>query len=252
MRATEREGGDSRLGPRTERVDRADTLSEDADQAEAGDDAQASIRVGIVFADDHRLLAGAIGVALNMEPELRVVGVGATTTTGLLRDLAVGVDVILVDSVSIVTRLKAASPDVQVVVVGEADNPAVILSCVRAGAAACVGNNTSTAQLADIIRRAHAGERAYDLAALMSVLLRPDIWMASQPRRTATLTERELGVLRSISQGLSTAEAAVHLGITMHTLRSHLKNILVKLEVRSTLEAVLVAIREGRIELPND
>jgi DNA-binding CsgD family transcriptional regulator len=56
-------------------------------------------------------------------------------------------------------------------------------------------------------------------------------------------------VLSAIATGMSSAEAANDLGISLSTLRTHLKNIITKLEARSKLDAVLIAIREGRIRL---
>jgi DNA-binding CsgD family transcriptional regulator len=86
----------------------------------------------------------------------------------------------------------------------------------------------------------------------MALIQRPHQFSAQAPRKTASLSNRELDVLNVLATGSKTEEAAWQLGISPNTLRTHLKNILVKLEARSKLEAVLIAIREGRIEFPGE
>jgi len=103
--------------------------------------------------------------------------------------------------------------------------------------------------LISTIKRVHAGELLFDPGPLVQLLVDAPIPVPSVPRRTAKLAERELQVLSAIATGMSSAEAADELGISLSTLRTHLKNIITKLEARSKLDAVLIAIREGRIRL---
>jgi two-component system response regulator DevR len=155
-----------------------------------------------------------------------------------------------VDSIPLVLRLREERPQLRVIVLGAAGDAAATLASIRAGAAGCVDENTSPALLVSIVRRAHAGEIVYEPSVLLDLLQRPSMPVEARPRRTSKLSERELEVLSVLAMGASSAEVADALSISLNTMRTHLKNILVKLEARSKLEAVIIAIREGRIEVP--
>jgi DNA-binding NarL/FixJ family response regulator len=214
--------------------------------------AEAVIRVGILLVHDHELLADAVGVALGLDPEIRIVAVETEPEAGLLRVIAAGPEVIILDSLPLAARLHAEHPESRLIALCAAGDQSVILACIRAGVDACIGMNTSPAMLGEMIKRVHAGEALYEPRALLELLQRPHMTIAAQPRRTASLAQRELEVLTAIAMGLSSAEAADYLCISINTLRTHVKNIIAKLGARSKLDAVLIAIREGRIELPGE
>ena len=208
------------------------------------------IRVGILLVRSHELLAGAIAVVLELDRDLRVVVVETDARTGLSTIPATQLDVILVDSIPLVPRLRQSQPDLRVIVLGESDDPNVALACVRAGAAGCLDANTTAEMLTDCIKSVHQGHLLYDPDVLVSLLQRPVMPTAAVPKRTARLGNREIEVLQALVQGLTSVQAAEQLGISVHTLRTHTKNIIAKLEARSKLEAVLIALREGRIGMP--
>jgi DNA-binding NarL/FixJ family response regulator len=208
------------------------------------------IRVGVLLAPDRALLASSIQVVLGLEPDFAVVAVDSSPTAGPIRMLAAGAEVVLVDDVSLTSRLREDRPDVKVIVLEAVRDPDITLACIRSGASACVNEATSPAALADVVRRVYAGEAVYEQGILLELVQRPTTAAPARPRRAATLSERELEVLAVLATGASSSEAADRLCISLNTVRTHLKNIMVKLEARSKLEAVIIAIREGRIELP--
>jgi DNA-binding NarL/FixJ family response regulator len=124
------------------------------------------------------------------------------------------------------------------------------LACIRVGAAACISQATSPAALADVVRRVYAGEVVYEQRILLELVQRQSTVAPDRPRRATAVSERELEVLAVLATGASSSEAADRLCISLNTVRTHLKNIMVKLEARSKLEAVMIAIRAGWIELP--
>lgn len=165
------------------------------------------------------------------------------------RVVAAGARVVLLDSVPLAAEIHERHPEVRLIIVAASTDGDVILACIRAGVAGCVDTDMSPAALASTIRRVHAGELLFESKILVQLLRDSQIPVGSAPLRTARLADRELQVLTTIATGLSSSEAAAHLGITLYTLRTHLKNIITKLEARSKLDAVLIAIREGRIRL---
>jgi len=71
-----------------------------------------------------------------------------------------------------------------------------------------------------------------------------DLWSPS-----ARLTARELGVLRATAEGRTAQEVAEGLGLSVHTVRTHRRNAVSKLDARSTFEAVMLAVRAGLIDV---
>ena len=211
-----------------------------------------AIRVAILLVNSSDLLANAVAVALNVDPGIHVVAVEVDPDVGPVRVAAARAAVALVDTVDLVSRLRVESPRLFVIILGDQSHPQAIVEAIRGGAAAFLDNRVSTNELAAVVKRVHAGELVYDLDDLLAVVDSPSLPPPSAPRRTARLSDRELAVLDAIATGATSKEAARRLGISLNTLRTHLKNIQVKLEARSKLEAVLIAIREGRIALPPD
>jgi len=191
-------------------------------------------------------------MALGMDPELQIIAAEGSNDVGLERMLAAAPDIVIVDCVPIVARLREHGPELRVIVLDADGDPDVALASIRTGAFGCVSRNTTPTELADYIKRVHAGELLYETSTLLELVRRSHILTPGSRRRTAKLAERELEVLRLLAFGWSSGEAADQLGITLNTFRTHVKNILAKLEARSKLEAVLIAIREGRISLPPD
>jgi DNA-binding NarL/FixJ family response regulator len=214
------------------------------------DDGESAVRVAILMVHDQELVAESVGMALGAEPGLDVVAVDVSPTTGPVRILMAGADVVVVDSIPLVEVLRGGSSGLRVLVLGSDRDPGVVLSCIRAGAAGCVSRNLSPSALADAIKRVHASQVVYESSTLMALLQRPHTALTRAPLKTASLSNREIEVLRVLATGARMTEAAWHLNISLNTLRTHLKNILVKLEARSKLEAVLIALREGCIDLP--
>jgi DNA-binding NarL/FixJ family response regulator len=159
---------------------------------------------------------------------------------------------VVLDRLSLVARLRDELPTVRLLALGAAVDQGLVRECIRAGVDGCGNMNTSPSAVGEMIRRIYDGEPVYETRALLELLQTPQPPSVTTPRLTASLAKRELEVLSATAMGLNTAEAADFLGISVNTLRTHLKNILAKLEARSKLEAVLIAIREGRVDLPEN
>jgi DNA-binding NarL/FixJ family response regulator len=205
-------------------------------------------RVGILLMQDQVLLASSLAVLLDLEAGLRVVAVGSDPGH-VHRIVAAAAEVVLVDSIAVAAQIHALRPAIRLIVLGSGKDHATLLACIRAGASAWIDKDTLPAELVEIIQRARAGEMAYDPADLVQLLLDPSLHAPEPPRRTAGLGERELQVLEMMATGLTSTQIAEQLGISRHTVRTHLKNIVSKMGARSKLDAALIAIREGRIHL---
>ena len=207
------------------------------------------IRVGIMLSPERGLVSGALTMLIDHAPSFQLVMM-RTDGSGMPvdRDAAIP-DVVIVDRLSLITRLREARPGLcTIMLIGEPSLDGVLAS-IRAGALACIDDSTAPAELLSIVERVSAGEAVFAPNVLIELLQRQSLPAIIPLNRTAKLSDREVEVLAALARGASTAEAANEFGISLNTIRTHLKNILVKMGARSKLEAVVIALREGRISL---
>jgi DNA-binding NarL/FixJ family response regulator len=213
---------------------------------QAGDQ---TIHVGVALTSERGLVASAIEMLVERTPTLDLLQLHTDCDGRPVPEHGGMAAVLIVDRVSIVARLRAENPSLRVIVLLPANNPDDMLASIRAGASACIDDSTPLDALVDIVSRVWAGEAVFEPSILVELLQRQAVPMVAQPSRTARLSDRELEVLAALARGASPAEVAAEFSISLYTVRTHLKNILVKMGARSKLEAVVVALREGRISL---
>jgi DNA-binding NarL/FixJ family response regulator len=215
-------------------------------------------RIAVLLVHEHQLLAEALAIVLEADPALEVVGALANPDVVAAQVRRRGPDVALVthlpprlDGACLTAALRAEFADLKVVMLTAAADEDTLSACIQAGAVGCVTMDRPPAEVVRAVKRAHAGETLFASDVLLNLLTRPpdpgrepELQPPTQP-----LAPRELEVLQAVATGLSTEEAAARLGISVHTVRTHLKRALGKLGVRSKLEAVLVALKGGLIEL---
>jgi NarL family two-component system response regulator LiaR len=115
---------------------------------------------------------------------------------------------------------------------------------VKAGALGYLLKDSSPVQLLEAIRQVHRGEPSLEPGIARKVL--QELSSPGQGKPTADpLTQRELEVLRLISQGLSNKEIAAKIFVAEWTVRSHVSNVLSKLHLASRTQAALYALRSG-------
>ena len=154
------------------------------------------------------------------------------------------------DGIEATRRLKAITTDVAVVVLTVFEEPATILDAICAGADGYLLKKTPAAQLLAHIRSVAGGGSPLTPAVARKVLGLVRGEGRRQPSASPSrldLTEREQEVLRGLVQGLAYKQVADHLGISLDTVRTHIRGVYRKLQVHSVAEAVSRAIREGLI-----
>lgn len=218
----------------------------------------ASSRIRIALVDDHQLMTQAMALVLGQEPDLAFVGSAATCAEGLALAIGTCPDVLLLDvslpdgdGLEIVAALRAACPQTQVLVLTSMADENTLLRAVEAGAAGFVGKHRPVAEVLAAVRQAAAGEMVMPAHLLVGLLGRRMKRAATVPLLgREPLSARELEVLACAAQGLPTPQIAQQLTISVLTVRTHLRNILAKLDAHSRLEAVAIALREGLIAPP--
>ncbi|MEU6119929.1 response regulator transcription factor [Streptomyces sp. NPDC047117] len=206
----------------------------------------------VLVVEDQRALADALELAISAQPDLECVGAVGTVEAALPL-AAAGTDAVLMDihlpgadGIEGTAAIKAAHPEVRVLILTADTDPAVLAAGTAAGAA---GFLSKSGALADILAalRAPAGGTLMVGGAALAALLDPADGARNVPDGVAPvrLTGREREVLHLMGEGLAPRAIAERLVISRHTARGHVKNLLMKLGAHSQLEAVVAATRAG-------
>jgi DNA-binding NarL/FixJ family response regulator len=208
--------------------------------------------VRVLVVDDHQMFAASLAQALQGEPDLLVVG-QATSVAGA-RDLVAGAapDVVLLDhrlpdgdGVSAIADLHRIRPSAKIVVLTASTSDRVLVGAMEAGAAGFIAKTQRLDDVLAGVRAAAQGESVVS-AKLLTRLL-PRLRKGPSPRG-ADLTERERAILDLLARGLSNADIAGHLTLSVHTVRNHVANLSAKLGAHSKLEVLAIAVREGLVD----
>jgi two-component system, NarL family, response regulator LiaR len=163
-------------------------------------------------------------------------------------------DVVIIDialpkinGIDATKKLKSVSPDTSVLVVSAFDSQTFALSSLRAGAAGFLTKDTPLSDLIRAVRLIHAGEGIIARSTGENIIrnLSPE----QDARQGLELYPREIEVLKLTAKGLRNKEIAKELNISERTVQAHLSNIFSKLEVESRTEAVLKALKDGRLDI---
>ncbi|MGN6251253.1 MAG: response regulator transcription factor [Marmoricola sp.] len=199
-------------------------------------------RIRLLLADDQALVRGALAALLGLEPDLEVVaevGSGDAVVAAAVQhrpDVALlDVEMPGMDGIAATAALRAAQPDVRVLIVTTFGRPGYLRRAMQAGAAGFVVKDTPAPQLADAVRRVHAGLRVVD------PVLAADSLVAGE----SPLTPRETDVLRAARDGATVAVIARRLFLSEGTVRNHLSAAIGKTGARNRAEALLTADGNG-------
>lgn len=209
----------------------------------------------VFLVDDHAIVRSGVSAYLDMIDDITVAGEADTGQQALDRIAALEAagdlpDVVLMDllmpgmdGIEATCQLKARWPVIEVVAVTSFLEEAKLRAALEAGAAGYLLKDAQADEVAAAIRAAAGGECHLDSAAakLLAASLR-----APRPA-SDTLTTREREVLILIAKGLSNRQIARQLNVTERTARTHVSNILAKLELTSRTQAALWAVQEGLV-----
>lgn len=197
--------------------------------------------IRILLADDQALVRGALAALLDLEKDLEVVaqvGSGADVLAAV-REHAPDVALLDIEMPGLdgieATRGVVAETATRVLVVTTFGRPGYLRRALQAGASGFVVKDVPATQLADAVRRVHAGLRVVDPTLAADSLVSGD----------SPLTERETEVLREARDGASVAAVAGRLQLSQGTVRNHLSAAIGKTGAANRAEAVREAERQG-------
>ena len=207
--------------------------------------------IRVMLVDDHAMLRKGLRFFLAGFDDLELVGEAASGNEAARLCAELEPDVALMDMVmpdmdgaAATQVIRQQSPEIQVIALTSFQEEDLIERALQAGAVSYLLKNVSAQALADAIRQAHEGHSTLAPEAA-EVLVKATRQRASQ--RDYGLTDREQEVLSLLVEGLSNAEIAERLVISVATVKFHVRGILSKLGVSSRTEAVTLAWQENLI-----
>lgn len=206
--------------------------------------------IRVLLVDDHQVVRRGLRTFLEVQDDIEVVGEAADGAEGVDRAEELRPDVILMDirmpgmdGVDALRRLRELGNPARTLIVTSFTEQRTVVPALRAGAAGYVYKDVDPDALAGAIRSVHAGH----------ILLQPEVAGAllsqeevnSGQGRGGSLTEREREVLGLIADGRSNREIARALVLSEKTVKTHVSNILMKLDLADRTQAALWAVRHG-------
>ena len=220
-------------------------------------EAEDSIRVLLV--DDHAVVRRGLVAFLDSEPDLTVVGEaeGGAQALDLLTRLASGglrphvvlMDLAMepLDGIETTRAIRSRYSDVEIVALTSFGESERVRAALEAGASGYLLKDSDADEVSAAIRAAHRGELPLDPA--IAGGLTSSLRAQSPGGRDAELTTRELDVLRLLGAGKSNRQIADELVISERTARTHVSNILAKLDLTSRTQAALWAVSQGLVKV---
>ena len=206
------------------------------------------ISISILITDDHFVVREGLRSILRRETDFSVVGEAANGHEAVIAHAKLRPDVTIMDlrmpvcgGVEAIRRIRASDPAARILVLSNFEGDEDIHAALAAGAMGYLLKHSSGDQVTPAIRSLMLGKRWIPREVADHLASR---------ERGEILSEREREIVRLLVLGEANKEIASALGITEQTVKSHVKNILAKLQVRDRTEAVTVALRRGIVHLP--
>jgi len=202
--------------------------------------------IRVLLADDQAMIRSGLRLILEDQPDITVVGEAADGTEAVRLARQLHPDVCLIDirmpgKDGIEVTDAIAGPNVtdplRVVIVTTFDLDEYVYGALRAGAVGFVLKGASPALLVEAVRAAHAGDAL--ISPQITLRLLQHLTQTGTPNKTqpvVPLSDREIEVATAIAKGLTNAEIAAELFISLSTVKSHLASIQTKLGVRNRVE----------------
>lgn len=207
----------------------------------------------VLIIDENNTFADAMRFAIDRDPGLRCVSIVPSLSEALdaiSREPAdhalVDVDAAGSDGMETARELRRAVPGIRMTVLSARTDPEVVAAADEAGVNHFIPKQSSMGDVLEALRSPHTGPMTLPGTVVVDLLRqRARTVEGSSPDR---LTARELDILRGMAAGEPPKRIAAHMGVSVHTVRGHVKSIYWKLDAHNQLEAVAIARRRGLVE----
>lgn len=203
--------------------------------------------ITVLLVDDHEMVRMGVSAYLSIQEDMEVIGEAENGREGLEKALALHPDVILMDlvmeemdGITATKEILNQWPQARILIVTSFIDDEKVYPAIEAGAQGYLLKTSSAEEIAQAIRHTASGKR----------VLEPEVTQKMMDRMThhkhvlhEALTKRELEILLLIAKGKSNQEIADELFITLKTVKTHVSNVLSKLEVEDRTQAAIYAFQ---------
>jgi DNA-binding NarL/FixJ family response regulator len=215
--------------------------------------------IRVLIADDHKLFRqGLIGLMKTREELVEVIGEAETGTEAIQLAEELHPDIILMDiympqmdGLEAAKEIRLRFPEIAIVMLTSSERDGHLYEAVKIGVAGYLLKDLDATDLFDLLSGVARGEPAMTRAMAGKFLKSVANRMADEGKGEQALSERELLVLRLVASGAGNQEIAEKLSISVNTVKTHLKNILEKLQLENRTQAATYALTHGLVS-PRD
>ena len=213
--------------------------------------------IQVLVVEDHAVVREGLCSLLTARYGVKVVGEAADGLEAVEKAQALKPDVILMDlamprmtGLEAILKIREANPDARILVLTSFGEDAKVSAAIKAGAMGFLLKDSSVDDLAHAIRSVHRGNLSLPQE-LAQKLMAGLLGLEGEAAPAEELTRRELDVLKCVAQGMSNAEIAEALSVSVPTVHSHVHNLLGKLKLTSRTQAALYAVEIGLVTPEN-
>ena len=211
--------------------------------------------VRVLLADDHGLFREGLSGIISSQPDMEVVGEANDGLEAIVKARELKPDLILMDiqmpdcdGLEATRVIKKELPDTIIVVLTVRDDEEMLFDAIKYGAQGYLLKSIRGKEMLEMLRGALRGDAAISphlAGRMLEEFRRMSHQVPADTGEIIDLTPREQDVLSLVAQGMADKEIAVELSISVNTVKSHLRNLLAKLQVSSRREAARLAKNKG-------
>ena len=209
--------------------------------------------IKLLLVDDHQMVRLGLSSYFSIQDDMEVIGEAEEGQEGVEQALSLRPDVILMDlvmdgmdGIEATKEILAQWPEAKIIIVTSFIDDEKVFPAMEAGASGYMLKTSSASEIADAIRSAYEGDTVFEEEVTQKIIERNH--MSQEYLLHDDLTNRETEILQLIAQGLSNQEIADECFITLKTVKTHVSNILSKLDVSDRTQATIYAFKHNLVD----
>jgi two-component system, NarL family, response regulator LiaR len=209
--------------------------------------------IKVVFVDDHEMVRIGVSSYLSAQPDIEVIGEADNGKTGVEMALELRPDIILMDlvmkemdGIEATRQIIEKWPEAKIIIVTSFLDDEKVYPALEAGATSYMLKTSKASEIANAVRVTYSGQPVLEPEVTGKMMMK--MRQKNNVELHEELTEREMEVLMLIAEGKTNQEIADELFIALKTVKTHVSNILSKLQVQDRTQAVIYAFRHSIVK----